>query len=589
MSSDSNEITRPAGRLARQHNLGDWAEARASWSWERAATELDCPGGLVNLAHEAVDRHAHGAARDRVALLWESVKGEVERYSFDALHRHSNRFANALAGLGVGRGERVFFFMDRIPELYFGVFGALKRGAIAAPLFSSLGPEALRERIARGQGAVLVTTPKLLRRLDVVRSALPSLRHVIVVGQWTASPVPAGCLAYRDLVESASEECAVEHTDAETPSILHFTSGSTGVPKGAVHVHGAAVAYHATGKHVLDLRPDDVLWCTADPGWVTGTSYGMFAPWLNGVTNLVYEGAFGAERWYELIERHGVTVLYTAPTALRLLARAGRAPAARRDLSSLRLATCSGEPLDAGAIRWSVEVLGLPVHDQWWQTETGTTMISNYPGMPIRPGSMGRPFPGIEAALLDPDGVEITEPMVEGRLALRSGWPSMFRAYWGDEEAYRSRFRDGWYLTGDRARRDRDGYFWFVRREDDAINTAGHLVGPFEVERVLLEHESVAEAAVIGKPHPVAMEVVKAFVTLERGVVPGEALRREILAHARRALGAAIAPREIDFVASLPRTRSGKILRRLLRAQELGMSEGDTSTLEVDGAEPDGG
>jgi acetyl-CoA synthetase len=487
----------------------------------------------------------------------------------------------------VARGERVFFLCERIPELYFGALGALAHGAVIAPLFSSAGPEAIRERLGRVGGSVLVTTPSLLGRLAGVREELPALRHVIAVAHREASVPARGWLDYRDLVAGTPEELPTARTSAGDGAVLHFTSGSTGRPKGALLTHAAAFGHEASARFVLGLRDDDVFWCTADPGWVTGTSFGMFAPWLRGVTNLSFQGGFGADRWYELLERHRVTVWYTAPTALRLLARAGTGLARRRDLSALRHATCSGEPLDPATLRWALDAVGVPVHDQYWQSETGTTVIANVPGLEIRPGSMGRPVPGVEAAILGRDGSEIHEPMREGSLALRPGFAGQFAGYWGDERATRDRFRDGWYWTGDRARRDASGYFWFVRREDDVINTAGHLVGPFEVERALLEHPAVAEAAVIGKPHPVALEVVKAFVTLRAGHGPSEALRRELLGHARRALGAGIAPREIEFALSLPRTRSGKLLRRVLRARELGLPEGDVSTLEEDGPGPE--
>ena len=361
---------------------------------------------------------------------------------------------------------------------------------------------------------------------------------------------------------------------------MHFTSGTTGLPKGAAHVHEAVTGHYATGKYVMDLQPDDIYWCTADPGWVTGTSYGMFAPWSNGVTQVIYEGGFGASKWFEIIQRHKVTVWYTAPTAIRMLMKAGTAIPQRFDTSSLRYAMSVGEPLNPEGVVWGHEAFGLPFHDNWWQTETGAIMIANYPSMPIRPGSMGRPFPGIEAAIIDDEFNEVTEPMREGQLALRRPWPSMFRTYWKDEERYHSRFKGEWYITGDRAKRDADGYFWFVGRDDDVINTAGHLVGPFEVESALIEHPAVAEAGVIGKPDPVAMEIVKAFVSLKDGFEPTEELRRELMGHARQRLGPGVAPREIDFLPTLPKTRSGKIMRRLFKARELGLPEGDTSTLE---------
>jgi acetyl-CoA synthetase len=363
------------------------------------------------------------------------------------------------------------------------------------------------------------------------------------------------------------------------------------MPKGAIHVHGAVVAHHATGFYALDLHADDVFWCTADPGWVTGTSYGIIAPLTHGVTTIVDEADFDVDRWYRTLQDHRVSVWYTAPTAVRMLMRAGDDVARAYDLRSLRFISSVGEPLNPEAVVWGDRVLGQPIHDNWWQTETGGIMVANYVSTDVRPGSMGRPLPGIDATILerDEDGlvvdaegapIEVTEAGREGELALRAGWPSMFRGYLHEDERYARCFAGPWYLTGDLARRDGDGYFWFVGRGDDVIKSAGHLIGPFEVESALLAHRAVAEAAAIGVPHPVAGDVVKAFVSLKPGFTASDELRDELLAHARRRLGPAVAPREIAFVAEIPRTRSGKIMRRLLRARELGLPEGDLSTLE---------
>jgi acetyl-CoA synthetase len=356
-------------------------------------------------------------------------------------------------------------------------------------------------------------------------------------------------------------------------------------------VHAAVVAHHATGTSALDLHPDDVFWCTADPGWVTGTSYGIFAPLTHGVTSVVDEAEFDAERWYRILQDQRVTVWYTAPTALRMLMRAGADLARAFDLSHLRFVASVGEPLNPEAVVWGREAFDLPVHDNWWQTETGGIMVANLAGADIRPGSMGRPLPGVEAAILrrGPDGraavrddsVDVVhEPGVDGELALRPGWPSMFRGYLHDDERYAKAFAGGWYLTGDIAREDEDGWLWFVGRADDVIKSAGHLIGPFEVESLLMEHPDVVEAGVIGVPDPVAGEVVKAFVALRSGAVPSEELRLELIGFARRHLGPAVAPREIAFDQHLPKTKSGKIMRRLLKARELGLPEGDLSTLE---------
>jgi acetyl-CoA synthetase len=391
-------------------------------------------------------------------------------------------------------------------------------------------------------------------------------------------------LDFHDLVEKSSSEFTIEPTDPEDTALLHFTSGTTGTPKGAVHVHEAVLAHHITGRLALDLHPDDVFWCTADPGWVTGTSYGIIAPLSNGVTSIIDEGDFDAERWYRILQEQRVSVWYTAPTAIRMMMKAGSDLARRFDLPALRFLTSVGEPLNPEAVVWGQEAFGLPFHDNWWQTETGGIMIANFASMDIKPGSMGRPLPGIEAAIVKKNETGsldvIEEPDVQGELALRPGWPSMFRSYLNERERYENCFANGFYLTGDLARKDSDGYFWFVGRKDDVIKTSGHLIGPFEVESTLMEHQAVAEAGVIGRPDPVAMEVVKAFVLLKDGYAPSDSLRRELLGFARVRLGAAVAPKEIEFVTTLPHTRSGKIMRRLLKAREMGLPEGDISTLE---------
>jgi acetyl-CoA synthetase len=389
----------------------------------------------------------------------------------------------------------------------------------------------------------------------------------------------------RSLMAAADSHFTIPPTDPEDVALLHFTSGTTGKPKGAMHVHQAVVAHHATARFALDFHPDDVFWCTADPGWVTGTSYGIIAPLTHGLTSIVDEADFDAERWYTILGTEKVTVWYTAPTAIRMMMRVGLAAAQKHHLPSLRFLASVGEPLNPEAVVWGVDAFGHPFHDNWWQTETGGIMIANFAAMDIRPGSMGRPLPGIDTALVrrtDDEKIEVVEtPDTEGELAIRPGWPSMFRGYLSDEARYRKCFAGGYYLTGDLAKRDRDGYYWFIGRADDVIKSSGHLIGPFEVESVLLEHPAVAEAGVIGKPDPVALEIVKAFVALKPGFVPSENLKRELLGFARVRLGAAVAPKEIDFRLSIPKNRAGKIMRRLLKARELGLPEGDISTLET--------
>ncbi|GIW54621.1 MAG: acetate--CoA ligase [Nitrospiraceae bacterium] len=569
-------------------HLHDYHAVRSAFSWEQARRELD---GLpdhrgLNIAHEAVTRHAGGPRADHLALRWLGKNGAVKDYSYRLLDELTNRFANALRRLGVERGDRVFVLAGRIPELYIAALGTLKNRSVFCPLFSAFGPEPIRARMTIGQAKVLVTTESLYhRKVAGIRDSLPDLEHVLLIGDEGSPTGVPGTEDYHRLLERASPEFTIDPTDPEDMALLHFTSGTTGAPKGAVHVHQAVVAHHITGKYALDLHKHDIFWCTADPGWVTGTSYGIIAPLTNGVTSIVDEGDFDVERWYRLLQDQRVSVWYTAPTAIRMMMKAGVDLVRKYNLMSLRFLASVGEPLNPEAVVWGQQAFGQPFHDNWWQTETGGIMIANFAAMDIRPGSMGRPLPGIEAAIVRrTDGgevAEIDEPGAQGELALRPGWPSMFRSYWREPERYKKCFAGGWYLTGDLAKRDQDGYFWFVGRSDDVIKTSGHLIGPFEVESVLIEHQAVAEAGVIGKPDPVAMEVVKAFVSLKDGYQPSEALRRELLGFARARLGAVVAPKEIEFLPSLPKTRSGKIMRRLLKARELGLPEGDTSTLEA--------
>ncbi|MBM7504021.1 acetate--CoA ligase [Agromyces aurantiacus] len=585
-------IPKDVAALRVRPNLVDYDAERAAFSWEEARRALDgLPGRGLNIAHEAVDRHAAGPLADREALRFVRADGTTRSLTYRVLAREAARFANVLAALGVEPGERVYSLLGRTPELYAAVLGTLKHGAVFCPLFSAFGPEPVRQRLQIGSGRVLVTTRAFHRRkVAPIRDELPALRHVLLVDA-DGAPDP-GTLDLAALLADASDTAPTAHTGPEDMALLHFTSGTTGRPKGAIHVHDAVTAHYATGRFALDLHPDDVYWCTADPGWVTGTSYGIIAPLVHGVTAIVDEEEMDAERWYRILEEQRVSVWYTAPTALRMLMKAGAERATGHDLSALRFVASVGEPLNPEVVVWGEEAFGLPVHDNWWQTETGGIMISNYPAMEIRPGSMGRPLPGIEAAVVardetgapvigDDGHAVLCEADATGELALRPGWPSMFRGYLDEDERYRRCFAGGWYLTGDLARRDADGYFWFVGRGDDVIKSSGHLIGPFEVESCLMEHEAVAEAAAIGVPDPVAGEVVKAFVELKPGHEPSDALRLELIGFARKRLGAAVAPRLLDFAAALPKTRSGKILRRLLKARELGLPEGDTSTLEA--------
>jgi len=579
-------ITKPRGSLPRAPNLADYAQARREFDWLQADTLLDgLPGGGLNIAHEAVFRHLHGAAADRVAIRFLAQGQPATERTYRELGADARRFANVLAHLGVQRGERVASLMGRVPALYATVLGTLASGAVFCPLFSAFGPEPVKARLQLGSARVLVTTDLLYRRkVAPVRAELPELRHVLIVRTPGAGDLPADTLDFEAVVAEAPAEFVTAATGPEDYALLHFTSGTTGLPKGVLHAHAAVKVHLATARWVLDLQDGDVYWCTADPGWVTGISYGVIAPLACGVTMLVDREEFDAPRWYEILDTQGVTVWYTAPTAIRMLMKAGVELARARTYPALRHLASVGEPLNPEAVVWGVEAFGRPFHDNWGQTETGGIMVANYPSMDVRPGSMGRPVPGIEAGIVRPredGGVDVIEvPDEVGELALKPGWPSMFRGYLNNEERYRKCFRDGWYLSGDLAKRDADGYFWFVGRADDVIKAAGHLISPFEVESALMTHAAVSQAGVIGVPDPVAGAFVKAFVELKAGHAPTEALRRDLMAHARRTLGVAVAPREIAFAEQLPRTRSGKIMRRLLRARELGLPEGDLSTLE---------
>jgi acetyl-CoA synthetase len=554
------------------------------FSWARVAEALCVvPDGPVNIAELAVDRHARSARAERTAFRFLNADGSRRDLSYRELAGLTDRFGNALTALGVRKGDRIFVLCGRICELYVAVLGALKIGAVVSPLFQSFGPEPIRSRIAQADGTVLVTTASLYqRKVAALRPVLPSLRHVLLVDDLSAGPLP-GTLDLPTLLQAAADTPALVPTGPEDPALLHFTSGTTGQPKGALHVHGAVLTHYATARTALDLRPDDTFWCTADPGWVTGTSYGIVAPLVLGVTSIVDQADFDPARWIAILESERVNVWYTAPTAIRLLMKAGPELFTGHRFPDLRFVASVGEALNPEAVWWGLDVLGRPIHDNWWQSETGGIMIANTATRDIKPGSMGRPLPGIAAHVVrhvEGEPVSVIEtPDTVGELALESGWPSMFRAYLGQPERYRACFAGQLYLTGDLVRRDADGYYWFVGRSDEVIKSSGHLIGAFEVESVLMEHPAVAEAGVIGKPDALAGEVVKAFVVVKRGIEADEALNLALLAHARQRLGAAVAPKEIAFTSALPHTRSGKIMRRLLKARELGLPEGDTSTL----------
>ena len=545
----------------------NWADIEANFSWSKT--------GRVNMAYEAIDRHVENGKGNKIALHYSDNQRD-ESYTYAEMSKQSNKFANVLRGLGVNKGDRVFIFMPRTPELYFSLLGTLKVGAVVGPLFEAFMETAVRDRLQDSGAVAIVTTPALLSRIP--RAELPDLKHVIVFGDGVEAG--DGIVDFRSAMEGASEQAEITFLDREDGLILHYTSGSTGKPKGVFHVQNAMIQHFYTGRVVLDLREDDVYWCTADPGWVTGTSYGVFAPWLNGVTNVIRGGRFSPQDWYATLQKYKVTVWYSAPTAFRMLMGAGDDVVKAFDLSSVRHVLSVGEPLNPEVVRWGMKVYGKRIHDTWWMTETGGQLICNYPSMPIKPGSMGKPIPGTQAAIIDDQG-NVLPPLRMGNLAIRTPWPSMMRKIWNNPAKYEEYFRiPGWYVSGDSAYMDEEGYFWFQGRIDDVINTSGERVGPFEVESKLVEHPAVAEAGVIGKPDPVRGEIIKAFISLREGYEPSDELKADISKFVKEGLSAHASPREIEFKDKLPKTRSGKIMRRVLKAWELNLPTGDLSTIE---------
>ncbi len=563
-------------------NMPDYDAMYAGFDWKDAQALLDgLPDGHLNIAHEALDRHVAAGHGDQIALRWIDKSGNRTDYTYAALSQQSNRFANVLRARGLQKGDAVYGLLGRVPELYIAALGTLKAGCVFCPLFSAFGPEPIQARMQIGEARALITSTRLYKRkVASIRDTVETLKEV-----FTIDGAVQGTTDLAPLMAAASDSFTTAQTLPEDPALLHFTSGTTGKPKGVVHVHQAVVAHDTTGRIALDLRPGDIYWCTADPGWVTGTSYGIIAPLTNRATMIVDEAEFDVTRWYDILSAEGVNVWYTAPTAIRMLMKAGADAIGVRHFPDLRFMASVGEPLNPEAVIWGNDTFGMPFHDNWWQTETGGIMIANYAAMDVKPGSMGKPLPGITAGIVEVSGdvvTELTAPMAMGELALRPGWPSMMRGYLHEEARYQKCFKDGWYLSGDLAMRDADGYYWFVGRADDLIKSAGHLIGPFEVESALMEHEAVAEVGVIGLPDDTAGQIVKAYVALKPGYAPTDELRLELMGHARKRLGPAVAPKEIAFRQNLPKTRSGKIMRRLLKAREMGLPEGDISTLESD-------
>ena len=564
-------------KLKRTPNLADYEKIYRKFDYKKYYKEVEWfSKNKINAAYNAVEKHSYTWRRNKVALIWEGSSGEVKEYSFLQLNDLSNKFANVLKKYGINKGDRVFIFLPRVPELYISFLGILKTGAIAGTLFSAFGPSALKDRLENSEARILITNSELKPRVDEIINELPKLEKIILID---GNGFKDKEINYKQEIKNASSKFDCAKTNAEDYAFMLYTSGTTGKPKGVLHAHLAVLHEHLTAKWVLDMGDEDVYWCTADPGWVTGIAYEILGSWSNGITSIVYEGRFEPAKWYEILEKYKVTIWYTAPTAIRMLMKAGIDLVKKYDLTNLRHMCSVGEPLNPEAIKWGLKAFKLPFHDNWWQTETGGILISNYTCMSIKIGSMGKPFPGIKAGIVDDNGKEM-KINKEGNLAVKKGWPSMMRTIFKNEEKYKSYFKGNWYISGDRALKDKDGYFWFIGRADDVIKTAGERVGPFEVESALVEHPAIVEAGVIGKPDPERGEIIKAFVTLKKGYTPSENLKEEIKEFMKKRFAGHAYPREIEFVESLPKTRSGKIMRRILKAKELGLPIGDTSTLE---------
>ncbi len=563
-------------------NIGSYDEKLKNFDWSISEKELDYKkGDIINIGWYCSDRICEQGKSEKIALYHEGFTGEERKYTYNDIRLAGNTIGTFLRGLGIKDQDRVCLFMDKIPELYLSFLGVLKIGAIVQPLFSAFGDESLYVRLENAGTSAIITQRKHVAKIRKIKDMLPGLIHIIIVDYNEVKPLQEKEIAFSLTREEPIENMEIFPTKADSPSVLHYTSGTTGRPKGVRHVHYSLISQYLTTKWVLDLRDDDIYWCTADPGWVTGTSYGIIGPWSMGITQCVLDKGFSADSWYKFIEKYRVTMWYSAPTAIRSLMKAGDELVKKYDLSCLRHLASVGEPLNAEAVIWSEKLFGLPFLDTYWQTETGCMMISNYPGMKVKPGSMGKVFPGITGVVLDPNTFEpIEEPGRVGLIAFKPGWPSMMTTYWNNEEKYKEKFLNGWYLAGDRASIDSEGYFWFIGRDDDVINTGGHLVSPFEVESALIEHEAVAESAVVSKPDEVNMEVVKAFITIKPGYEVDDDLELSIMNFIRKKLSPLAMPQEIEYVDSLPKTRSGKIMRRILHAKEWGEDIGDTSTLE---------
>ena len=629
-STADGEIYLPTPEIVSAAHVPDWealsAEADANYVkfWEDRARELawHAPwqqvldqsnkpfykwfvGARTNIVHNALDRHQKTWRRNKLALIWEGEPGDLRTFSYHALHREVCQFANVLKSMGARKGDRITIYMGRIPEIVIAMLACAKIGAIHSVIYGGFSVEALHGRIEDSQSKLLLTADggwlngKIVRLKSIVDEALQRcgcVEHVVVVKRTGHEVVmeQGRDYWYHDLLglpiaRTDGDRCETEVMDAEDPLFILYTSGTTGKPKAIVHTHGGyQVGVATTMKYVFDIKEEDRWWCTADPGWITGHSYVVYAPLILGTTSFMYEGAATfpyPDRWWKMVERYGINIFYTAPTAIRGLMRFGEAWVNRRDLSCLRLLGTVGEPINPEAWRWYHRTVGkqrCPVMDTWWQTETGMFMITPVPSAPLKPGSAGRPFFGQQAEVVDESGKPVPDGE-EGFLVLKRPWPAMLRTVYGDPDRYVQQYWSkypGRYLTGDSAKRDKDGYFWVIGRVDDVIKVSGYRLGTAEIESALVSHPSVAEAAVIGLPDEIKGSVIHAFCILKAGVAPSPELADTLKQHVGHEIGPIARPAEVRFVEKLPKTRSGKIMRRVLKARAQGMDEGDVSTLE---------
>ncbi len=581
MQGAANIVHKDTRKLKKTPNLLDYEKTYKTFNWQEAESEIDYfKDKTLNAAYNIVDRHAKGKGKNKIALFFEGQNGEKEKHSFLNLQKLTNKFANVLAFFNVKKGDRVFIFLPTIPERYIAFLGILKVGAVAGTLFPAFQEVALLDRLLDSGAKIVITNSVLYPRIKKIWSKLPNLEKVIIVERGSVIyPKDKRIFYFNQEMKKASPDFKIAHMKKDDFAYMLYTSGTTGKPKGVIHAHHDILQAVWTTKFALDVQGDDIYWCTADSGWVTGVVYGILGIWGLGGTSVIFEGRFSPASWYKVIQDYKVTIWYTSPTAIRMLM--GSDVAVKEfDLSSLRFLGSVGEPLNPEAVWWSLEYFGLPFHDNWWMTELGGICIANFASLDIKPGSMGKPMPGIKAAIIDGDGKELPIGK-EGSLALKPETvSSLMKTIWKNKEKYNSYFSYNWYISGDRAYQDKDGYFWFVGRADDVINTMGERIGPFEVESVLVEYPEVVEAGVIGKPDELRGEIIKAFVVLKAGVEATEELKEKLKDYVKKHLAGHAYPREIEFIDKLPKTRSGKIMRRVLKAKELGLSTGDTSTLE---------